>query len=111
MFENYRVFETTYAGRPLIVETGKTCGLSNGSCWVRYGETVVMANVTASVKPREGIDFFPLSVDYTPSAKSQARSQSAKASPAKRLSSLPAALTDLSVPFSPRICATTFPLL
>ena len=64
MFENYRTFETTYAGRPLIVETGKACGLSNGSCWVRYGETVVMANVTASAKPREGIDFFPLSVDY-----------------------------------------------
>lgn len=64
MFENYRKFETTYAGRPIVVETGKTCGLSNGSCWVRYGETVVMANVTASAKPREGIDFFPLSVDY-----------------------------------------------
>jgi len=64
MFENYRTFETTYAGRKLVVETGKTCGLSNGSCWVRYGETVVMANVTASAKPREGVDFFPLSVDY-----------------------------------------------
>ena len=64
MFENYRTFETTYAGRPLVVETGKTCGLANGSCWVRYGETVVMANVTASAKPREGVDFFPLSVDY-----------------------------------------------
>lgn len=64
MFENYRKFETTYAGRPVVVETGKTCGLSNGSCWVRYGETVVMANVTASPKPREGVDFFPLSVDY-----------------------------------------------
>jgi len=64
MFENYRKFETIYAGRPLVVETGKTCGLSNGSCWVRYGETVVMANVTASAKPREGVDFFPLSVDY-----------------------------------------------
>ncbi|MDD6278601.1 MAG: polyribonucleotide nucleotidyltransferase [Oscillospiraceae bacterium] len=64
MFENYRTFETVYAGRKLVVETGKTCGLSNGSCWVRYGETVVMANVTASAKPREGVDFFPLSVDY-----------------------------------------------
>ncbi|HHX57966.1 MAG TPA: polyribonucleotide nucleotidyltransferase, partial [Clostridiales bacterium] len=64
MFENYKVFKTTFAGRELIVETGKTCELSNGSCWVRYGETVVMANVTASKKPREGIDFFPLSVDY-----------------------------------------------
>ncbi len=64
MFDNYKVFETMFAGRKLIVETGKTCELSNGSCWVRYGETVVMANVTASPKPREGIDFFPLSVDY-----------------------------------------------
>lgn len=64
MFENVQRFETTFAGRPLSVETGKTCALSNGSCWVRYGDTVVMANVTASAKPREGIDFFPLSVDY-----------------------------------------------
>ncbi len=64
MFENFRTFETTYAGRKLVVETGKACGHSNGSCWVRYGETVVMANVTASAKPREGVDFFPLSVDY-----------------------------------------------
>ncbi len=64
MFENYKVFKTMFAGRELTVETGKTCELSNGSCWVRYGETVVMANVTASVKPREGVDFFPLSVDY-----------------------------------------------
>ena len=50
-FDNYRVFKTMFAGRELVVETGKTCELSNGSCWVRYGETVVMANVTASVKP------------------------------------------------------------
>ncbi len=64
LFENYKVFKTTYVGRELVVETGKTCMLSNGSCWVRYGETVVMANVTASSKPREGVDFFPLSVDY-----------------------------------------------
>ena len=64
MFENHRIFKTTYAGRELTVETGKTCELSNGSCWVRYGDTVVMANVTASEKPREGVDFFPLSVDY-----------------------------------------------
>lgn len=64
MFENYKVYETTFAGRPLKVEVGKTCCLSNGSCWVTYGDTVVMANVTASAKPREGVDFFPLSVDY-----------------------------------------------
>lgn len=64
MFENYKTFETIYAGRKILVETGKTCELSNGSCWVHYGDTVVMANVTASAKPREGVDFFPLSVDY-----------------------------------------------
>lgn len=64
MESNQKRFETTFAGRTLIVETGKTSALANGSCWVRYGDTVVMANVTASEKPREGIDFFPLSVDY-----------------------------------------------
>ncbi len=64
MFENYKVYQTEFCGRTLTIETGKTCELSNGSCWVRYGDTVVMANVTASEKPRDGIDFFPLSVDY-----------------------------------------------
>lgn len=64
MFENHRVFETTLAGRPLVIETGKMAQLANGHCLVRYGDTVVMANVTASRTPREGVDFFPLSVDY-----------------------------------------------
>ncbi len=64
MFENYRKFEYTLAGRPLVIETGKMCGLANGSCLVRYGDTVVLANATASAKPREGIDFLPLSVDF-----------------------------------------------
>ncbi len=59
-----RVFETMLAGRKLTVETGKMCCLSNGHCLVRYGDTAVMVNVTASRAPREGIDFFPLSVDY-----------------------------------------------
>lgn len=64
MFENYRVFETELAGKKISFETGKICGLSNGSVLVRYGETTVMVNVTASQRPREGIDFFPLSVDF-----------------------------------------------
>lgn len=64
MFEKYRTFKTEFAGRPLVIETGKMCCLSNGSCLVRYGETAVLVNVTASAKPREGIDFFPLSVDF-----------------------------------------------
>ncbi len=63
-FERYKVFETTLGGRPLVVETGKMAGLSNGSCLVRYGETVVLCNVVMSAKPREGIDFFPLSVEF-----------------------------------------------
>jgi polyribonucleotide nucleotidyltransferase len=59
-----KTFTTNFCGRELAIETGKTCELSNGSCWVRYGETVVMVNVAASEKPRDGIDFFPLSVDF-----------------------------------------------
>ncbi len=64
MFENYKVFKTDFAGRPLVVETGKIAQLANGSCLIRYGETVVNVAVTASEKPRDGIDFFPLSVDF-----------------------------------------------
>ena len=64
MFENYKVFNYEFAGRPLTVEVGKMAGLANGSCLVRYGETVVLACATASAKPRDGIDFLPLSVDY-----------------------------------------------
>ena len=63
-FPNYRKFETTLASRPFVVETGKMCGLSNGSCMISYGDTRVLCNVTMSEKPRDGIDFFPLSVDF-----------------------------------------------
>ena len=64
MFENFRVFETEFAGRPLKVETGKMGQLANGSCLIRYGETAVFCAATASAKPRDGIDFLPLSVDF-----------------------------------------------
>ena len=64
MFPEFRKFETTLAGRPLVVETGKMAGLANGSCLVRYGETAVLACATASARPRDGIDFLPLSVDF-----------------------------------------------
>ena len=64
LFENYKVFNYTFAGRPLVVETGKLAGLANGSCLVRYGDTVILACATASAKPRDGIDFLPLSVDF-----------------------------------------------
>ena len=61
MFKSY---STKLAGRDLTIETGKICGLANGSVVVKYGDTVVMVNVTAAKEPKEGIDFFPLSVDY-----------------------------------------------
>lgn len=64
MFENYKVFEYELAGRPLKIETGKVAGLANGSAMVHYGDTVILACATASAKPREGIDFLPLSVDF-----------------------------------------------
>ena len=61
MFKSY---ETELAGRKLTIETGKIAQLANGSVVVRYGDTVVMVNVTAAKEPKEDIDFFPLSVDY-----------------------------------------------
>ncbi len=61
MFKSY---EMELAGRKLVIETGKLAGLANGSVLVKYGDTVVMVNVTAAKEPKEGVDFFPLSVDY-----------------------------------------------
>lgn len=52
-FDNFKVYETTLAGRPFKVEMGKMCGLSNASALIRYGETCVMCNVVMSPKPRE----------------------------------------------------------
>ena len=60
----FKQFETTFAGKKLVVEVGKMAALSNGSCLVRYGETAVLVNVNMSKEPKEGIDFLPLSVDY-----------------------------------------------
>ena len=61
MFKSYSM---ELAGRELTIETGKMAELANGSVLIRYGETTVMVNVTASKEPRDGIDFFPLSVDF-----------------------------------------------
>lgn len=60
----FKIFKTEFAGRELTIETGKMAEMSNGSVLVKYGDTAVLINVTASKEPREGIDFFPLSVDY-----------------------------------------------
>ena len=63
-FKNYKVFKYTYAGRPLVIESGKMAGLANGSVLCRYGDTAILCCATASEKPRDGIDFLPLSVDF-----------------------------------------------
>ncbi len=62
--ENAKVFKTNYAGRELTVEIGKYAEQANGACLVRCGDTVVNVTVCMAEKPREGMDFFPLSVDY-----------------------------------------------
>ncbi len=62
--ENVKVFKTDYAGRELIIEVGKYAEQANGACLVRCGDTVVNVTVCMSEKAREGMDFFPLSVDY-----------------------------------------------
>ena len=59
-----KIFKTTIGGREVVVETGAYCGQANGSCIVRCGDTVVMVNTTMAKEPREGMDYFPLSVDY-----------------------------------------------
>ena len=58
------IFETTVGGRKLVVKTGNYCEQANGTCWVKCGETVVQCNVTMAESPRDGIDFFPLGVDF-----------------------------------------------
>ncbi len=60
----FKTYSMELAGRTLTLETGKMAGLANGSVLVKYGETEVLVNATASKEPKEGIDFFPLSVDY-----------------------------------------------
>lgn len=60
----FKTYETELSGRKLVIETGKMAGLANGSVLVRYGDTCVLVTATASKEPREGIDFFPLSVDF-----------------------------------------------
>ena len=60
----FKKFEMDLAGRPLIIETGKMAKQASGAVLVRYGDTVVLVTATGSKTPREGADFFPLTVDY-----------------------------------------------
>ena len=59
-----KIFKTTIGGRELVIETGAYCSQANGSCIVRCGDTVVMVNATMAKAPREGMDYFPLGVDF-----------------------------------------------
>ena len=63
-FPNYHKYEMELAGRPLTMEVGKLAELANGAVMVGYGDTRVLCCVTAAPRPRDGIDFFPLSVDF-----------------------------------------------
>ena len=60
----YKTYKLEIGGREMIFEVGRVAELANGAVWVRYGDTTVLVSATASEKPREGIDFFPLSIDY-----------------------------------------------
>ena len=61
---NNHIYKTEIAGRPFSLEFGHVAELANAAAMVRYGETSVLVAVTASARPRDGIDFFPLSVDF-----------------------------------------------
>ena len=63
-FPNHKVYQTMLAGRALKVNIGKMAGLANGACVVSFGDTTVLVTATMAKQPREGVDFFPLSVDY-----------------------------------------------
>ena len=63
-FPNFHHYETELAGRKLVFETGKLAELANAAVLTKYGDTTVLVTVTASARPRDGVDFFPLSVDF-----------------------------------------------
>ena len=63
-FPHYKSYSMDLAGRPLTIEIGKVAELANAACMVKYGETTVLVAVTVSPRPRDGVDFFPLSVDF-----------------------------------------------
>ena len=60
----FKSFTMELAGRPLVIEVGRVAAQANGAAFMHYGDTVVLSTATASEKPREGIDFFPLSDEF-----------------------------------------------
>ena len=63
-FPNYKQYSMTLAGRPLTLEVGKLAELANAAVLVKYGDTTVLVAATASARPKEGLDYFPLSIDF-----------------------------------------------
>ena len=63
-FPNYRKYEMDFEGRPLSMEVGKLAELCNAAVLVKYGETTVLVTCTASARPKDGVDYFPLAVDF-----------------------------------------------
>lgn len=72
-----KIFKTEIGGREVSVEIGAYCGQANGSCLIRCGETVVLTNATMAKTPRDGIDFFPLGVDFEEKCSQWAKSPAA----------------------------------
>ena len=64
MSKEFKTYEMELAGRTLKAEIGRVAAQANGAVLMHYGDTVVLSTATASEKPRDGIDFFPLSVDF-----------------------------------------------
>lgn len=60
----YKSYSMELAGRTLTVDIGRVCAQANGAALLKYGETTVLSTATASDKPRDGVDFFPLSVEF-----------------------------------------------
>ena len=64
MSKEYKSYSMELAGRTLRVDVGRVAKQANGAVFIHYGDTVILSTATASEKPREGIDFFPLSVEF-----------------------------------------------
>ena len=110
---SYKSFSMELAGRTLTVDVGRVAAQANGAAFMHYGDTVVLSTATASEKPRDGIDFFPLSVEYEEKlysvGKSLAVLQEEKVRHLKMQSLLPVLSTVQCVLYSLRTTETTLP--
>ena len=112
-FPGYHKYEMELAGRPLTLEVGKLAELANAAVMVGYGDTRVLVCATASARPRDGIDFFPLSVDFEEKMYAVGRIPGSfnrrEGRPGEKASSPAASSTAPSAPCSPMTSAMTCP--